>query len=100
MQKVYKLKLLQYELFGDEVNNIFTLIDDLVTTRNIDNMSDEQILKICHNQKFFGLFGTELIKIDFRSIYVSWADAEFIEFSSKKNDLPVGRLEIEEIKNA
>lgn len=97
MEKAYKLRLLQYELFGEEVNNIFTLIDDLVTTRNIENMSDEKILKICHNQKFFGLFQTELIKIDFRSIYVSWSDFGFIEFSSKKNHLPLGRLEIEEI---
>ena len=98
MKKAYKLKLLQYELFGEEVNNIFTLIDDLVTTRDIDNMTDEKILKICHNQKFFGLFGTELIKIDFRSIYVSWSEDCFIEFSSRKNHLPLGRLEIEEIK--
>jgi hypothetical protein len=95
--KTFKIKLLQYELFGEEVNNIFTLIDDLFTTRDLDNMTDEKILKICHNQKFFGLFGAELIKIDFRSIYVSWSDGDFIEFSSKKTDLPLGRLEIEEL---
>lgn len=97
MNKTYKLKLLQYELFGDEVNNIFTLFDDLIVKRDLDNMSNEQILKLCHNQKFFGLFSTELIKIDFRSIYISWSDYYFIEFNSKRNDLPLGRLEIEEI---
>ncbi len=95
--RAYKLKLLQYELFGEEVNNIFTLIDDLITTQDIENMSDNQILKICHNQRFFGLFGTDFIKIDFRTLYVGYSDYGFIEFYSKKTDLPLGRLEIEEL---
>ncbi len=97
MNKTYKLKLLQYEICGDEVNNIFTLFDDLIIERDLDAMSDKEILKVCHNQKFFGLFSTELIKIDFRSIYIGFSEDCFIEFNSIKNNLPLGRLEIEEL---
>lgn len=99
MSKLFKIKLLQYSWANGEINNIYTLIDDLYTSRDLDNMDDKQVLKLCHNQKYFGVFSTELIKIDFRSIEVAYSDCGFIEFMSKKTGDFLGRLEYTEVVN-
>ena len=99
MNKLFKIKLLQYSYSNGEINDIYTLIDDLYTSRDLDNMDDKQVLKLCHNQKFFGLFSTELIKIDFRVIEIADSNFGFIEFASKKTGDFLGRLEYTEVEN-
>ena len=96
--KSYKMKLIEYSVFGNksegyEVNDLHTLMDDLIYLGDIDNLSDKEIVKIFHNQKHFGLFGTDLIKMDFRKISIFYSSDFFIEIWNKSGLKPIGRVE-------
>ena len=97
MEHVYKLKLVEYETYGNnkdgwEVDRVDTLIDDLVRVSDKE-LSLKEIVKSFHNQKIFNIFGSTLCKIDYREIYL--VDLyPFIEMYQRKDDKPVGRVEV------
>lgn len=93
----YKLTLIEYEVWrneqdGYEVNNLFTVINDLIVVVD-DQATCRDIAKKLHNQTIFKT--GDKVKIDFRSLDVVdfWP---FIELETKAGK-PVGRIEVAEI---
>ena len=94
-----RAKYIVYDIWGNkedgyEVNNLFTVIDELIIEDKNNSMTCKEIVKAFNGVDYSTLSGIYKLNFDFRKIYIEdcWPDIEIYYKSGK----PIGRVEITE----